>query len=180
MTNTIVKNVKDGSTNQIMSQIMTVMASGAEGRRFAPIVEATRLTLLGMAGRSIKSGNSKKYEIYTKAIEEITKLKANERKKLTTMLDTLSKISGYSVQQIIGNSRKMEVCSVRQIYCYVGSKTFAPLQEIGKVVARGHATVIHSNNVIESILSTNHWDDKSIYVKEILNKYDKTISGNLN
>lgn len=175
MTNTIVKNVQGGSTNQITNQTMMEKATAPEFRRSARIAEA--VSLLRVAQWTTRW---ERKEILVKASNRIDSIRKREYKKLRGIIKTLSDVSGYKCEEIYGKSRKMKLVSVRQLYCYLAEKTLAPLEEIGFACNMDHSTVIHSNNVITNILCNNHWDNKSIYVKEILDKYDKAVSGNLN
>lgn len=173
MTNTIVKNVVGGSTNQVMNQIMTVTAKEPELRNRARTVEATSfLRAMNLMGKW------KRNSFFSRAISELEIIKKQELKKLGIIVNTLSDVSGYGTDEISGRSRKLEVVSVRQLYCYLAEKTDNSLTEIGSVVNLDHSTVIYSNNLITSILNNNHWDTKSIYIKKIFAKYDKAISGN--
>ena len=67
---------------------------------------------------------------------------------LTTPHDVFNavcRLTGADPNAIKSNSRKRELAIVRQIYCYVAClATNATKSEIGEVIVRNHATVIHS------------------------------------
>lgn len=175
MTNTIVKNVKDGSVSRNTNQNMMGTASGAASRNRVRTAEATSLQ---MAMRWIN--RSERNKEFSDTISRINFIKEGELAKLDFIINTIAKASGIDRTEIAGTSRRQRVASCRQLYCYLAEKTKNSLQEIGDVCQMDHSTVIHNNKVIMNILTNNFKDDKSIYVKEILDRYDKIVSGNIN
>jgi len=174
MTNTTVKIVNHGLTNQNMNQNTMETAKGAEYRNCAHTVEASNLSIVKRwTTRSMKN------DILEKAILEINIVKEFEQEILREILNTLSIASGIPVEKI-GKSRKLEIISVKQIYYYLGKKTRIPLTQIGSITNQDHSSVSCGNKVIVNILNNNHKDKKTVYVKEILNRYDKIVSGNIN
>lgn len=61
------------------------------------------------------------------------------------ILSVVSKHSYQSVEDIMSRTRKQDVVDARQLFCYVIKEKYGmSLANIGKIVSRDHATVIHS------------------------------------
>jgi len=93
---------------------------------------------------------------------------------LSTLLTLISQATEVPEEQIIGNSRKANVCAARHIYCYVARKTDTvfgnqkwTLEEIGTTINRNHATVREACIVVANMLHTRN--------APFLNTFDKVL-----
>lgn len=96
---------------------------------------------------------------------------------LEMIMNICSEVSGVSVEKIKSKDRFRSIVVVRQIYCYIARKYFCyTLLEIGKSVNRDHTSVIHSCELIETMLQLKDPLITQLYEKvmEKLKKERKT------
>jgi chromosomal replication initiation ATPase DnaA len=85
------------------------------------------------------------------------KLTGNQEQKIAKILKKISEISGLTIEDLKGKSRKRELVEFRQIAAYIcyhnkfGSLTYIGLHLGG----RGHATVIHSRDAAQGLIDSN-------------------------
>lgn len=60
---------------------------------------------------------------------------------------------GVNRDDLTSKSRKSSLVLYRQIYCYIERQTGRTLDDIGRDINRNHATVIHSIERIEELIS---------------------------
>jgi len=97
---------------------------------------------------------------------------------INTTVDLEEYPSGLSTK-----TRKRPLLIKRQIYCHIARHMGYPLKHIGRGVFIDHATVLHAEKLVDSLLETNDpditdayeqiWDILSTYYKE---KYGKDLS----
>jgi len=93
-------------------------------------------------------------KVYT-TTAEMPKREISSYEELLAILSEVSKASGVSVEQIVGNSRKEDFCMARQVFCYISRKMEKWTdKQIGLLIVRDRTTVIHSYNVIKNMLDT--------------------------
>ena len=75
------------------------------------------------------------------------------------------------MQVIISKSRKREHVTPRQVYAYFCRKvTTSSLNEIGRPINRGHATIMHSVRDVESKLTLRGEAELKLKIQEIQEK----------
>ena len=83
----------------------------------------------------------------------------HEEMDINDILQKVSTVSGVTIKQIAGQSRKEKVRIARQVFCYMARRKERfpgepvwTLKQIGKAVNRQHATVIHAAGVVETMM----------------------------
>ena len=88
--------------------------------------------------------------------------------KLERLMNTISLISGYHVEQIKGRTKPSDLVEWRQIFCHEAFNKITPNKSmIGKFLNRDHATIIHSINKVETYIERNDYIFMSKYTKII-------------
>ena len=75
------------------------------------------------------------------------------------ILHDVARISGVSVEQIVGKSRRKEIVIARQMFCYL-ARQYGWLNDtqIGKTIGHDRVTVIHSSKVVETMIEVRNPD----------------------
>lgn len=77
-----------------------------------------------------------------------------EKQILNTVLYMVCTYYGLEPDDVKGKSRERHLVIARQVYCHLARKyTRSTFKQIGSIINRDHATVIHSNNLTK-VLST--------------------------
>lgn len=66
---------------------------------------------------------------------------------------------------ILTRTRKRPILLARQVACYIARKTGYTLMEVADDMRINHATVIHSQNVVESLIDQNDPEMKKVYTQ---------------
>lgn len=92
------------------------------------------------------------------------KVKVNE---IELLIHELSNISGFTYEQITGNSRKRELVDVKHIGRYIAYQNLlGSLEEIGQAFGqKDHTTIIHSIEFVDSMVEVNQIEFISFFKK---------------
>ena len=83
---------------------------------------------------------------------------------INRIIDTVSTVTGITVQEIKGTSRKREIVIARQVAVYVihqkyfGKGYGVTWQRLGKSVCRDHSTAIHSVKTVKDAIDAKTKD----------------------
>ncbi len=95
------------------------------------------------------------------SLREITTRYETQKRKpsenfIENLYDAIFNATGITREQIESPIRKREITIPRQIFCcFVRLETEMSLKQVGMLVNRDHATVIHSKNVLKDLYPTN-------------------------
>jgi chromosomal replication initiation ATPase DnaA len=70
------------------------------------------------------------------------------------------KVTGITVEDLKGKSRKVEICDARKLWCHFMLeyiKVRASLVTIGRWINKDHATVLHNNKVAKNLIETDRF-----------------------
>jgi len=97
--------------------------------------------------------------------ENELKYKSKKNDELERILDEVCKYMEINVSDVKSKNRMLKTKIARFYYCYLAKLlTEASLQQIGNVVYRHHATVIHAKDTVSDWLS---------YDKEVINHLEE-------
>jgi len=90
---------------------------------------------------------------------------------LDRLLDTVSRVTGITKDEMKGKCRKREIVIARQLYCKTGRDLYSTCYSdrlIAVRVFKDRTTLLHSTKVIENALSNN--DPVSRNITELYNE----------
>jgi hypothetical protein len=104
--------------------------------------------------------------------------------KLTAIMRVVTIETGIRIEDIIGPSRKAAIRDARHLFVYIAVQVlnrklrdvggFASLESIGKYINRKHCTMMHSVEVIENYIFTQH--NFAEMVKVVMDKASAVMS----
>jgi len=93
-------------------------------------------------------------QFHVRKANEIKNKRIQYNKELETILDEVCKYLCVNVSDVKSKNRMLRTKIARFYYCYLSKLlTESTLTEVGDVVYRHHATVIHANNTVKDWLS---------------------------
>ena len=91
-------------------------------------------------------------------------LEQNVNEDLFEILSRVSTMTMVSIEKMRSKRRNRPIVEARQIFCKIAKEeTYYTLEEIGAIINKDHATVIHSCRTAKNLIKTN---------KEYKRKYD--------
>jgi chromosomal replication initiation ATPase DnaA len=104
----------------------------------------------------------------------------NKEQLFKSILDEVCKNLNISRSEILGLSRKRDTMYARHLLTYIMYRTrLFPLTEIGRMIGgRNHATIIHSRDVAEDLISVKDGIMYPLYlkVKHLINENNTSSS----
>lgn len=78
----------------------------------------------------------------------------NNNPSINSIVSAIVKVTGIEFNRIQSPKRQREIVNARQLFCYFTRKrTELSFSEIGDIINRDHATVIHSVKEIKNLLT---------------------------
>ena len=78
----------------------------------------------------------------------------NNNPSINSIVSAVVKVTGVEFNKVQSSSRRRNFVNARHLFCYFARKrTKLSFQEIGGIINRDHATIIHSVRNVEDLLS---------------------------
>ena len=89
---------------------------------------------------------------WTAPMQEIAPIKVSSEH-IEIALDRICDYYGFTIEQLKGKSRLKNIVQARQMACYIlRRKMNLPLQTVGDLLNRHHATIIYSASIVEDYI----------------------------